>query len=125
MVNDGDFPTKSRKVPPANSALNFFQEEVLGNKTDTAVTTPGTTNSVVAMAKGSLTNEATILAAVLAVQNNTRFVAAVPTVMELPLAGSVAHMIATNLYDDVGHMEDPVNEEILVRVIDEIGRAHV
>jgi uncharacterized protein YbcI len=121
MVNDGDFPTKSRKVPPANSASNFFQEEVLGNKTDTAVTSPGTTKSVVAMAKGSLTNEATILAAVLAVQNNTRFVAAVPAVMELPLAGDVSHMIAANLYDDVGHMEDPDNEEILVRVFDAAG----
>ncbi len=61
MANDGDYPTKSRIVPPADSTLNFYQEYVVGNKTDAAVTTPANTKSIVAMGKGTLNQLNTII----------------------------------------------------------------
>ena len=116
MTDDGDYPTKSRKVPPADDTRNYYQEEVVGNKTDAAVTTPGTTKSLQAYAKGSLDNEATILAAVVAIQNNTRFTAAVPVTMEKPSAGNKAYNWLSNLYDTVGNLEDPDDSEIVILV---------
>jgi len=61
MSGDGEFPTKSRRVPEPDGARNYFEEEVTGNKTDAAVITVGTTKSLVAMAKGSLNQLASII----------------------------------------------------------------
>lgn len=61
MVNDGDFPTKSRKVPEADATGNVFQEEVVGNKTDAAVTSPTTTKSLMAYSKGTLNQLSSII----------------------------------------------------------------
>lgn len=57
------------------------------------------------------------LSAIQAIQNNTRFTAAVPNPMQKPDAGNQAYRHATNLYDTQGDMEDPDNSEILVRII--------
>ena len=61
MADDGDFPTKSRKVPTADSTSNFYQEHVVGNKTDAAVTTPTTTKSLMGYMKGALNQLSTII----------------------------------------------------------------
>jgi len=61
MSGDGDFPKKSRIVPPADSTRNYFQEEVVGNKTDAAVTTPTTTKSLMGYMKGALNQLSTII----------------------------------------------------------------
>lgn len=60
---------------------------------------------------------ATNLAAISAIQNNTRFTAAVPNPMQKPDSGDKAYRHASNLYDTQGDMEDPNNSEILVRII--------
>lgn len=57
------------------------------------------------------------LAAIQAIQNNTRFTAAVPNPMQKPDAGNSPYRHAANLYDTQGDMEDPDNSEILVRII--------
>lgn len=62
-----------------------------------------------------------IITAVAAIQNNTRFTAAVPVWMCKPDAGNEAFRVASNLYDTEGNMEDPTNNEILVRVIKDDG----
>ncbi|MHA1662533.1 MAG: hypothetical protein ACTSVR_04685 [Candidatus Thorarchaeota archaeon] len=116
MVGEGEFPRKSRKVPAPDATRNYFQEEVVGNKTDAAVTSPGTTKSLQAYVKGGLNNDATILAAVTSIQNNTRFTAAIPTTMEKPSAGDKAYNWLSNLYDTIGNLEDPDDSEILILV---------
>ena len=55
--------------------------------------------------------------AVSAIQNNTRFTAAIPIYMCKPAAGNAAFKQSSNLYDTVGNMEDPANSEILLRVV--------
>jgi hypothetical protein len=45
--------SSGQAVPSANSTANVLQRDVIGNKTDTAVYVPGTTNSVEAYAKGT------------------------------------------------------------------------
>ena len=60
-VGDGEYPPVSRAVPDANETRDKWMEEVVGRKTDTTRTAKGTTYSLVAMAKGSLDNEATII----------------------------------------------------------------
>ena len=67
------------------------------------------------------TDIATIITAISAIQNNTRFTAAVPTWMCKPDAGNEAFRVSSNLYDTEGNMEDPVNNEILVRIIKDDG----
>ena len=42
-------------VPAANETENLWESEVVGNKTDTAVTTAGTTASIIAYVKGIVT----------------------------------------------------------------------
>lgn len=64
---------------------------------------------------------ATILAAVLAIQNNTRFTAAVPEVMNKPDAGDEAFQWLCNLYDTAGNLEDPDDNEIVIRVMKDDG----
>ena len=61
MSGDGEFPTKSRRVPAPDAVRNYFEEEVVGNKTDAAVTTPGTTKSLQAYAKGALNQLSAII----------------------------------------------------------------
>lgn len=61
MVGEGEFPTRSRKVPTADNTRNFFQEEVVGNKTDAAVTSPSTTKSLMAYSKGALNQLSSII----------------------------------------------------------------
>lgn len=48
-------------VPSANSTENVYTRDVVGNKTDTAQTTVGTTRSIIAYVKGILTEIAEIL----------------------------------------------------------------
>ena len=67
------------------------------------------------------TDIANIITAISAIQNNTRFTAAVPTWMCKPDAGNEAFRVSSNLYDTEGNMEDPVNNEILVRIIKDDG----
>ena len=67
------------------------------------------------------TDIANIITAISAVQNNTRFTAAVPVQMCKPDAGNEAFRMASNLYDTEGNMEDPTNSEILVRAIKDDG----
>ena len=62
-----------------------------------------------------------IINAISAIQNNTRFTAAVPVQMCKPDAGNEAFRMASNLYDTEGNMEDPTNSEILVRIIKDDG----
>jgi hypothetical protein len=62
-----------------------------------------------------------IITAISSIQNNTRFTAAVPVQMCKPDAGDEAFRMASNLYDTSGDMEDPTNNEILVRVITDAG----
>tara|TARA_Y100001973_G_scaffold96919_1_gene152323 strand:- start:57 stop:3413 length:3357 start_codon:yes stop_codon:yes gene_type:complete len=54
--------------------------------------------------------------AVNAVQNNTRFVAAVPGKLNRPASGSEAVAIACYLYDEAGNMEDPDSNELFVKI---------
>jgi len=61
MSGDGEFPPKSRKVPAPDAVRNFFEEEVIGNKTDAAVTTVAVTKSIMAYLKGALNNTNTIV----------------------------------------------------------------
>ena len=63
------------------------------------------------------TDIAANLAAIQAIQNNTRFTAAVPNPMQKPDAGNQAYRHAANLYDTQGDMEDPDNSQIIVRII--------
>ena len=49
---------------------------------------------------------------VLAIQNNTRFVATVPTYMFIPAAGTTMYKITALFYDSDGNMEDPDNNEL-------------
>jgi hypothetical protein len=63
------------------------------------------------------TDIAANLSAIQAIQNNTRFTAAVPNPMQKPDAGDKSYRHAANLYDTQGDMEDPDNSEILVRII--------
>ena len=67
--------------------------------------------------RGGTESLETIKSAVAAVQNNTRFTAAVPIYMNKPDAGNLAFKHSTNLYDSAGNMEDPTNNEIIVRVV--------
>jgi hypothetical protein len=67
------------------------------------------------------TDVGNIITAVAAIQNNTRFTAAVPVWMCKPDAGNEAFRMASNLYDTEGNMEDPTNSEILVRIIKDDG----
>lgn len=55
-------------VQTADSTANVFSRDVVGNKTDAAVTTAGTTKSLVAYAKGALSLVATADAAIDAIQ---------------------------------------------------------
>ena len=61
------------------------------------------------------------LAAIQAIQNNTNFTAAVPLVMDKPDASNEAFRWACNVYDTDSAMEDPVNSEVLIRVIKDDG----
>jgi len=61
MSGDGEFPTKSRRVAAPDGTRNYFEEEVVGNKTDAAVTSPGTTKSLQAYAKGALNQLSSII----------------------------------------------------------------
>lgn len=67
------------------------------------------------------TDVANIIAAISGIQNNTRFTAAVPAWMCKPDAGNEAFRVSSNLYDTEGNMEDPENNEILVRIIKDDG----
>jgi len=58
----------------------------------------------------------TVQSSVEGIQNNTRFTAAVPVYMQRPAADSESYRIGANLYDTAGGMEDPANNEVLVRV---------
>ena len=62
-----------------------------------------------------------VLTAVTAVQNNTRFTAAVPAYLSKPDAGNEAYRISSNLYDTVGNMEDPDNAEVIIRLVKDDG----
>jgi len=46
------------------------------------------------------------------IQNNTKFVATVPTYMIIPAAGNTMYKITAHFYDSDGNMEDPDNNEI-------------
>lgn len=61
------------------------------------------------------------LSAIQAIQNNTRFTYAVPKYMSKPDAGNEAFKWLSNLYDSIGNLEDPDNNEILVRVMHDDG----
>lgn len=63
----------------------------------------------------------TLQTAVTAIQNNTRFTAAVPTYMTKPDAGNEAYRIACNMYDTIGNMEDPDDNEVMIRVMEDDG----
>lgn len=63
------------------------------------------------------TDIATNLTAITSIQNNTRFTSAIPEQMQKPDSSSTAFRWTGNLYDTDGNMEDPVNNEILVRVL--------
>jgi hypothetical protein len=67
--------------------------------------------------RGGTESLETIKSAISAVQNNTRFTAAVPVYMNKPDAGNAAFKHSSNLYDSVGNMEDPANNEILLRIV--------
>jgi len=67
------------------------------------------------------TDIASIISAISGIQNNTRFTAAVPAWMCKPDAGNEAFRVSSNLYDTEGNMEDPENNEILVRIIKDDG----
>jgi len=67
------------------------------------------------------TDIASIISAITGIQNNTRFTAAVPAWMCKPDAGNEAFRVSSNLYDTEGNMEDPENNEILVRIIKDDG----
>jgi hypothetical protein len=120
-------------VPAQDAAANAQINEVIGNKTDTVGG-----DSLVSLAKlikaktDNLPADpaddsdldasiATLQTAVSAIQNNTRFTAAVPTYMTKPDAGDEPVRMSSNLYDTDGNMEDPVNSEILVRVFQDDG----
>jgi len=59
--------------------------------------------------------------AVTAIQNNTRFTYSVPQWMQKPDAGDEAYRMSGNLMDITGAMEDPDDNEILVRVLQDDG----
>jgi hypothetical protein len=54
--------------------------------------------------------------AIAAIQNNTGFSSTVPQEMILPPSGSVAHEMTALVFDSSGNMEDPTNQEVLVRL---------
>jgi bacterioferritin (cytochrome b1) len=54
--------------------------------------------------------------AVNAVQNNTRFVAAIPGKINRPSSGSEAVAVACYLYDEAGNMEDPDSNGLFVKI---------
>jgi len=97
----------------STSETNIIAEidanETLINNIITLIGTPAT---------GTISGDiAAVLAAVLGIQNNTRFTAAVPVYMQKPDTGDLPYRHAANLYDTSGNMEDPDNSEILVRVL--------
>lgn len=60
---------------------------------------------------------ADVKSAILAVQNNTRFVAAVNPKIHRPAAGSEAMRVPARLYDSTGALEDPDDNEIAIRIV--------
>jgi hypothetical protein len=62
------------------------------------------------------TDLGTILTAVQAVQNNTRFTAAIREVIVVPPSGNEPIEMLANLYDTAGNMEDPDDNEVMVRI---------
>lgn len=56
---------KRLNVPTADDTVNSFLTQAVGNKTDAAVTTVGTTKSLMAYVKGALNQLATIATAIL------------------------------------------------------------
>lgn len=62
-----------------------------------------------------------IKAAVLSIQNNTLFTAAVIPVLEIPESGSADYAMKVNSYDSEGNMEDPDLSKIFVTVSNEAG----
>lgn len=69
------------------------------------------------------TDIATNLTAITSIQNNTRFTSAIPEQMQKPDSSSRAFRWTGNLYDTDGNMEDPTNNEILIRVLQADGTA--
>ena len=136
-------------VPTADAATNTVERDVVGNKTDAAVTAVGTTKSVVAYSKGILTqanaiktktdnlpantatefadlkgsgwtsaaNVKSIMDAVLSLENNTAFTASVGAQqMIIPANDATPYQLLVNVYDGIGHMEDPDLNFSLVKV---------
>ena len=69
------------------------------------------------------TDIASNLTAITSIQNNTRFTSAIPEQMQKPDSSNRAFRWTGNLYDTDGNMEDPANNEILVRVLQADGTA--
>lgn len=99
-LNELDFDLDARLGSPAGASISVDIAAIL---LDTGTTLPG--------------EHTTIQNAIAAIQNNTRFAAAVPTYMCKPDAGNTAFKHSSNLYDSVGNMEDPANSEILLRIV--------
>lgn len=114
--------------PPTKAELDTAEANIISEiddnetKIDTVITDLGTHDTDIKALIGTPSVDisadiAANLAAIQAIQNNTRFTAAVPNPMQKPDAGNQAYRHASNLYDTQGDMEDPDNSEILVRII--------
>jgi len=51
-----------------------------------------------------------------AIQNNTRFVATIPSYCLIPLAGSNVYKLKVHFYDSTGNMEDPDSNEFSINI---------
>lgn len=109
---------------PPSDLYTDLKAEIDANETkiDTAITDIGSHDTDIKALVGSpsvdlATDIAANLSAIQAVQNNTRFTAAVPNPMQKPDSSDKAYRHAANLYDTQGDMEDPNDSEILVRII--------
>ena len=89
--------------------------DIAAIKSDTAATVADLANGTDGLGalKSLIDNVQT---AVNAVQNNTRFVAAIPGKINRPASGAEAVAIACYLYDEAGNMEDPDSNGLFVKI---------
>ena len=112
------------KLPTDNimgsAVLTSKDDEIDAILVDTGTTLPAQITTHDTDVKANL---ATNLVAITSIQNNTRFTSATPEQMQKPDSGDTAFRWTGNLYDTDGNMEDPVNNEILIRVLQADGTA--
>lgn len=108
------------KIDTANASLSALATEVASVKATGISTNNVVTDPLVGNANIKALIES-VISSVQSVQNNTSFVAVLPSQLVVPDAGSKHYEIAIRVYDTTNNLEDPDTNLINVSIKNEVG----